>query len=508
MMNNTIKKILIASSIILIATLGFVLAMNLQINSEKIVKNTYVNDVYIGELTKDEALKELKKTYKTENIQVTYIKEKWDIPGDKFNFHYDLNDTVKNAYEINRKESFIKNIENTIKSNLGKKNNIKVNMTYDKERLKTELEKIAKDVNVEIKDATISIENSQVIINDGKSGLNVNIQESMKNIIRELEKGNQNDELIVTKVEPTIKKEQLQDVDTLLGSYSTKFNSSVSGRSTNIKIAANRTSDILLMPGDTFSYNENTGMRTTANGYKNAPVIVQGVVQEGVGGGVCQVSSTLYNSVLYSGLEIVSLKNHSIPSTYVIKGRDATVTDGGIDFIFKNNLKYPIYLKNYVSGNTVTCQIYGSSKDKQKIEIETNIDGVSVAPTKKIDDPTMPKGKEKQLESGRNGYTVSTYRLYMDEKGKVSKKEKVAVSYYPKKQGVIAVGTMEEKKDETQVKPETPPTTPEVPEVPEVPPTTPEPPPQPEVPPTTPEEVPPPIIDPPQEETNGEDTTY
>ena len=149
------------------------------------------------------------------------------------------------------------------------------------------------------------------------------------------------------------------------------------------------------MPGETLSYNKATGNRTVTNGYKNAPVIVQGVVQDGIGGGVCQVSTTLYNATLYSGLEIVQLRNHTIPSSYVPKGRDATVADSGIDFVFKNNLNHPIYIKNYVSGNTVTCQIYGSSKDKQNIEIQTNTDGVSAAPVKKVDDPTILKVKRK-----------------------------------------------------------------------------------------------------------------
>ena len=229
----------------------------------------------------------------------------------------------------------------------------------------------------------------------------------------------------------------------MLGTYSTKFDSSVSGRSHNVALAAKSTSDVLLMPGESFSYNKHTGSRTTSNGYKNAPVIVQGVVQEGIGGGVCQVSSTLYNAVLYAGLEIESIKNHSIPSSYVPKCRDATVSDGAIDFIFKNNLKYPVYIKNSVYGNTLTCTIYGSNEDKQKIEILTNTDSVSEAPIKKVDDPTLPKGEEKQLEAGRKGYTVSTYRIYKDNNGNVLKKEKVYVSYYPKKQGVVAVGTME-----------------------------------------------------------------
>ena len=155
------------------------------------------------------------------------------------------------------------------------------------------------------------------------------------------------------------------------------------------------------MPGDVFSYNEHIGEINLSNGYKNAPVIVQGVVQEGVGGGVCQVSSTLYNSVLYAGLELVNIKNHSIPSSYVSMGRDATVTDGGIDFVFKNNLKYPVYIKNYVSGNVVTCQIYGSLKDKQNIQISTSTDGVSVAPIKKIEDPTIPVRGRKTIRIGK-----------------------------------------------------------------------------------------------------------
>lgn len=312
---------------------------------------------------------------------------------------------------------------------------------------------IAKDVDQDVQDARISINGSHVNVKESKSGLKVNIEDTLNNIATKLKKGNGKEELVVSKVEPNIKTEQLQEVNTLLGSYTTKFNSGVAGRSTNIRLSANRTNDILLMPGDTFSYNKATGKRTVDNGYKDAPVIVQGVMQEGIGGGVCQVSTTLYNATLYAGLEYVELRNHSIAPSYVSKGRDATVADSGIDFVFKNNLNHPIYIKNYVSGNTVTCQIYGSSKDKQNIQIETNTDNVSKAPTKKVDDPTILKGKEKVMEKGRDGYTVSTYRIYKDKQGNVIKKEKVAKSYYPKKQGVIAVGTMEKPVEEKPVVP-------------------------------------------------------
>ena len=418
------------------------------------MQNTYINDTNIGELTKDQASKKLKNIYNEDDIEFKYNDKKFIISAKEIDFSYDIDKTVEQAYGLNRKGSFIDNLKITINSLIGDKNILKLYINYNKDKLKSYIESLSKDINVSMKNASIKIESSNIKIQKDEEGANLEVDESLNNAIKDLEKGNTSINLVVEKIQPDVKEESLENVDTILGTYSTKFNSSVSGRSHNVALAAKSTSDVLLMPGESFSYNDHTGTRTISNGYKNAPVIVQGVVQEGIGGGVCQVSSTLYNAVLYAGLEIESIKNHSIPSSYVPKGRDATVSDGAIDFIFKNNLKYPVYIKNSVYGNTLTCTIYGSNEDKQKIEILTNTDSVSEAPIKKVDDPTLPKGEEKQLESGRNGYTVSTYRIYKDNNGNILKKEKVYVSYYPKKQGVVAVGTMESPVVEEQ---ETPP---------------------------------------------------
>lgn len=447
------KSIYICLSTIILLLILFIGAMALEIGGEKIVNNTYVNDINIGGATKEEAIKKLKEEYIIERIKLSYLEKVWNIEIKDIDLSYDINETVDKAYNLNRENSFFDNLNKTIKSKFGEKNNFKIILNYNKEKLKEEIVKIAKEINVDVKDAKLSISGTDVVIYDEVIGLDVNIDESLKKCISEIEKGNEKSQLVVVKVEPNVKKDYLKEVDSLLGTHTTKFNSSVSGRTTNIRIATSRTSDVLLMPGETFSYNEHTGMRTISNGYKNAPVIVQGVVQEGIGGGVCQVSTTLYNAVLYSGLELVEIKNHSIPSTYAEKGRDATVTDGGIDFVFKNSLEYPVYVRNYVSGNTVTCQIYGSSKDKKNIRISTSIDGVSVAPIKKVDDPTLLNGEEKELEAPRNGYTVSTYRTYKDSNGKIIKTEKVATSYYPKKQGIVAVGTKEEVLPPTEIPP-------------------------------------------------------
>lgn len=443
-MFNAKKNIGLGVAIIVSLVIIFIGIIGVQINNDKISQNVYVNNINISGLTKDEAQQRLKEKFNISNIELVYNNEIWNINSKDIDATYDIENTVKKAYDINRDSNFLENLIATLKSYFGTRNDLNLILDYNKDKLKEELEVVSEDINVDVKNASININGSNISVNDDKEGLNLNIETNIKNIVKNLENNNYNIKLSVDVVEPSIKSDELKEVDTLLGTYTTKFNSSVSGRTENIKLATSRTSNVLLMPGDSFSYNEKTGKRTTQNGYKDAPVIVQGVIQEGVGGGVCQVSTTLYNAVMYAGLEIVSMRNHSIPSSYAEKGRDAAVSDGSIDFVFKNNLKYPVYVRNYVSGNTVTCQIYGSSKDKQNIQISTNIDSTSKAPIKKVDDPSIKKGEEKVLEKARDGYTVSTYRLYKDSNGNLIKKEKVTTSYYPKKQGVIAVGTKEE----------------------------------------------------------------
>ncbi|MGL5348387.1 MAG: VanW family protein [Peptostreptococcaceae bacterium] len=443
-MTNIKKRIGIGVAIIICVILALVAIISADINGNKIVKNTYVNDINIGGMDKDQAKEKLEQIYILKNLNLKYSDKTWDLNPKELNVSYSINDTIKDAYNINRDSDLFNNLSETLQSYFGKKNNIQIKLDYSEDKIKENLEKIAEEIDVQVQDAKLNISGSSISVEEEKDGIKLNIDKTFKNILKELESGNVEIDLKVDTVEAKIKKEQLKEVDTLLGSHSTKFKSSVVGRTTNIKLATDRTSDVLLMPGDTFSYNEHTGKRTVENGYKNAPVIVQGVMQEGIGGGVCQVSTTLYNAVLYSGLEFVNIKNHSIPSTYAEKGRDATVTDSGIDFVFKNNYEYPVYVKNYVSGNYVTCQIYGSSKNKQNIQISTSLDGVSSAPIKKVEDPTLPKGEEKELEKGRDAYTVSTFRIYKDSNGNIIKKVKVATSYYPKKQGVIAIGTKED----------------------------------------------------------------
>lgn len=428
---------------ILILTLGF---GYIQINNNKIAKNTYIKDINLGNLSKEKAKEKILNEFKIDTITFMYDDKKWNINPSDIKTNYDIDKTVENAYNVNRNKNIFSNIVDTLKSTFGNKNYINISVDCDEEKVISELEKIAKEVNVDMENAKLDVVGNNIEVTKDKAGLEVDIKNTLTNLKKSLQEGIFEESLVVTKVEPEVKKEDLQDVNTLIGSYKTVLSDVSPGRVENIKIATERTSGVLLMPGEEFSYNKHTGLRTVKNGYKNATVIVSGEAVQGVGGGVCQVSTTLYNAVLYAGLDIVKVSNHSIPSSYVDKGRDAVVSDSGLDFVFKNNYNQPIYIQNYYNNGVITCQVYGNNKDKQNIEISTSIDKVTKAPIKKEKDPTLAKGKEKILERGRDSYTVSTYRIYYDENGKEVKREKVAISFYPSKQQVVAIGTKKEEK--------------------------------------------------------------
>ena len=162
----------------------------------------------------------------------------------------------------------------------------------------------------------------------------------------------------------------------LLSTYSTKYSTRDRDRTTNLQLAASKINGTVLMPGETFSYNQVVGERTIAAGYKEAPIYVSGEVVDGLGGGICQITSTLYNAVLYANLEIVERSNHQFVPSYVTASRDATVVYGSIDFKFKNNRDYPIKLVCSVSGGIAKFDIYGLRIDNEyEVEISSYVTG-------------------------------------------------------------------------------------------------------------------------------------
>lgn len=161
---------------------------------------------------------------------------------------------------------------------------------------------------------------------------------------------------------PAITADELEEklFSATLGSYSTSYGGSTSNRASNVARAASLINGTILAPGDVFSFNDTVGKRTVENGFKTASEYANGQTVQGIGGGTCQVSSTLYSATLYADMQIVDRLNHMMAVGYIPLGQDATVSDSGVDFKFKNSSDYPVKISAYTSGGTITVQIIGT----------------------------------------------------------------------------------------------------------------------------------------------------
>lgn len=225
-----------------------------------------------------------------------------------------------------------------------------------------------------------------------------------------------------------------------LGSYKTNFSSSSANRASNISLATSSINDVVLMPGDVFSFNTSVGERTTSRGYKTAGAYVAGETVDQVGGGICQVSSTLYNAVLLSNLEIVERRSHQMTVSYVPIGRDATVNWGTTDFRFKNNTEYPVKIVGTISGRNVTLAIVGTETIENKtVDIVTSTVSVLTPPVETVEDDTKEVGYS-QTKNGTNGYVVDATRVVYSNGVELSREALVRSRYNPKKT-VVTVGT-------------------------------------------------------------------
>ncbi len=227
----------------------------------------------------------------------------------------------------------------------------------------------------------------------------------------------------------------------LLAEYSTRYSTSNRNRSTNISLAAAKINGIVIMPGEVFSYNQTVGKRTAEAGFKSAGAYSNGQVINTIGGGICQVSSTLYNAVLLSNLEIVERTNHYFDPGYVPAGRDATVSWGGPDFKFKNNRSYPIKVVCSGTGGNVNFKIYGLHVDGDyTVEIESKYIQTIKYKTIEQKDASLAKGSTKVLESGSNGYKTETYKI-LKQNGTVISRNRISTDTYNPHNRVVAVGT-------------------------------------------------------------------
>lgn len=248
--------------------------------------------------------------------------------------------------------------------------------------------------------------------------------------------------IVMEVIPPEVKDGQLQNMGEL-AVFSTWFNAGDINRSHNLYLATSSINGSMLDPGEVFSFNRRVGERVSEAGYRDALVIVGNKFEPGLGGGVCQVSSTLYNAILLAGLQIEERHNHALTVAYVPVGRDATVVYGLQDFRFKNTTAYPIYIRAMARGGRLQINVYGNLAEKKRITLSSVIDQTIPFKESRQLDTTLQPGEEKIDHVGFPGYVSRTFRSYLNEEGKVIKQEKLSTDYYKPLDKLILTGSVE-----------------------------------------------------------------
>ena len=438
---------------------------NIFVNNFNIVKTFFAkNNIEIPYEYNEE---ELNKQIDTINGQ---------IPGAVIESSYDIDEDKKELVITKGKEGLEvdpellkQEVENEIKNVESGKKEINLS-TKNKQPNQINLDKIYSEIHTEPQNAYYT--QNPFTLYPHVDGIDFAISmEEAKKILEE----NKEEYIIPLKIthpEITTDKIGSEGFPDLLAEFSTNYNPGAKDRTTNLRLASNKINNTVVLPGETFSYNKVVGKRTTEAGYKEAPSYAGGKVVNDIGGGICQITSTLYNAVVLANLDIVSRSNHQFVPSYVKAGRDATVVYGAIDFKFKNTRKYPIKIKSTVSGGVARVQIYGMKEETEyEVKIETKITGSIPMKTVYEDDPTLEKGKEKVEQKGHNGTYSEAYKVvYLN--GKVVSRTLLSKDKYNQMSTIIKRGT--KGVEAPPVEPEVPqepdvPTNPEIPEKPEEP---------------------------------------
>lgn len=329
-------------------------------------------------------------------------------------------------------------------------NNIVYNieLSVDKDEVRSIIEDECSKYNVKEKDYSLKRENGQFTIIEGRSGYSVDVDSSTDKaydfFMNDWERTDCEIAMDIVETTPKGSVEELSVVKDVIGSYSTRYKSSNAARSANVANGCSLINGLVLYPGEEASTHELTAPYTTANGYHKAGSYASGRVVESMGGGVCQVSSTLYNALLMAELEIVKRYNHSMTVSYVSPGADAVLAQSsGKDLIFKNDKDYPIYIEGITTPNkTITFNIYGveTRPANRQIRYESVIVSSDV-PTNEViyADPTQPVGYVK-VQSAYIGYKAEYWKIVSVDGVEVSR-TKVNTSTYNKSPRSATVGT-------------------------------------------------------------------
>ena len=292
-----------------------------------------------------------------------------------------------------------------------KNNNNDLNILIDLVKTEPEdinIEKIHEEVYKEPKNAYYTKDPFKIYAHE--DGIDFDVEEAKK--ILEEYKEEYEIKLIIKHPEITTGELGTEAFPDLLSTFSTNYDASNRNRSTNLTIAMQKLDGVVVNPGEVFSYNKTLGKRTAEAGYKEAGGFAGGRTVQMLAGGICQISSTLYDAAVYANLEIVERHNHMFLAGYVGAGKDATVVWGSCDFKFKNTRNYPIMIKTSIGSGVAKISIFGIKEEVEyEVEISTTILSYSNYSVIYEDDASLAPGQERVAQKGMNGCSSVTYKI-------------------------------------------------------------------------------------------------
>lgn len=333
--------------------------------TETIADGVYIGNIYVGGMTEAEATAAVD-AYVAEagNVPFTLCAGEKSVSVTALELGIEFSDmsVVQEAFDVGRSGNLIKRYKDKKDLAHGDKV-IAMRLDVDEASVTALLEEKAEELNQNAVDNGLVRENGAFQIIHGEQGIKVNVAESV-DVVADYIGGQWNGseaeiELVAEIVEPRGSEEELSQITDLLGGYSTNYNTSTANRCTNISVAAGMINGTVLYPGEEFSVYEAIGPLDGSNGYELAGAYENGQTVESYGGGVCQVSSTLYNAVILAELEVTERSNHSMIVTYVKPSMDAAIAGNYKDLCFVNNKDLPIYIEGYTVGKNVYFNIYG-----------------------------------------------------------------------------------------------------------------------------------------------------
>ncbi|NLS45276.1 MAG: hypothetical protein GX969_06030 [Firmicutes bacterium] len=416
--------------------------------NQAIMDWVYVESVNLGGMTKDEAEEVLYKYVDQVVMQpiiLTLGDEAWQLHPADLNIHVFVPETVEKALAVGRTGSWLERLRFR-GAPQEKAINIPLAVSVDGGLFRDFIFNLMTEIYIHPEDAAFIInQDDTVTIKPSITGRRLDLQDFGSRIRRLLTRGS--DRTLVLTVEPIIPRfttRQAEDmgIKECISKFATSFDSGNKPRVHNIKEAASAIDRTILGPGETFSFNKVVGPRSAETGYLEAPIMIDDDLVPGIGGGICQVSSTLYNAALLANLTIVARGNHSMVPAYIAAGRDATVAYDYIDLKFRNDGENYILIKFFVTESTVTSKIYGCIPDapNRKVSVVTVINEKIPPGIIEKEDPLLAPGDKIVEDEGAWGYIVTVYRV-VEHEGIEQSRERISRDRYRPRPKRIRVGT-------------------------------------------------------------------